>query len=211
MKTNILVLTLVILTVSCEIKQMEDISDEITYDTIKPKSYYPVYPGSWWKYVTDDSTIIVNLTSDSYELHSYRNVPYYADSITYSDSVYVPFFNSEPIYGYDKIEYIADPFGNYFRRWPILRETVGFQFHRSWMDVRYNDLRETVVVTNKFYNGEDSVLTLKGYWKYDPNKKNIIRYQDYIKGVGLVKATLIDTLSNDTIYAKHLIDYFINN
>ena len=201
--------------VACEIKKVEKISNEPSYDTIKPMDYYPVYPKSWWKYVTDDSTIIVDSTSNSYRLHCYKINPDWAydpdkPDIEYSDSFYVSFFNSGPVYGYDKIEHIQAPFGDYYTRWPILREIVGFQFHRSWQDMRYDDYREKVVVTNKFYNGNDSVLILEGTWVYGPNSNNK-SYQEYVKGVGLVRELLIDKTSNDTIYTKHLTDYFISN
>ena len=76
--------------------------------------------------------------------------------------------------------------------------------------MRYDDYREKVVVTNKFYNGNDSVLILEGTWVYGPNSNNK-SYQEYVKGVGLVRELLIDKTSNDTIYTKHLTDYFISN
>jgi len=35
-------------------------SNLIYYDTIKPKDYLPVYPGSWWKYQINDKEFIID-------------------------------------------------------------------------------------------------------------------------------------------------------
>lgn len=182
-----------------------------TFDTIFPKSYLPVYPNSWWKYEINGNTTITTTVSNKYQLHSYRiseNNSWTTQA--YSDTVYVPFFESKPIYGYEKIEWIKPPFGDYYTKWPILSETVGFKFDRDWEDKRYDDFAEKVEVKQKIFNGHDSILILEGHWVYGPNINNK-RQQEYIKGVGLSKDLLIDTVNSDTIYKKVLIDYFISN
>ena len=194
--------------VSCEKS-----SDPI-HETIKPLDYFPVYPGSWWKYRINDTLISIDTVSKEYQLHSYPNQPEYYDENgnivqEFSDPVYVPFFNSRPIYGYDKIEWIRPPFGDYWVKWPILSETVGFKFERNWEDKRYGDFTEKVEVSQKIFNGSDSVLILEGHWIEGPHVKNE-SYQEYFKGIGLYHEYMIDTTSNDTVYRKLLMDWFIN-
>lgn len=197
------------MTVSCERS-----SDPI-YDIIEPLDYFPVYPGSWWKYTINDTLISIDSVSKEYQLHSYQTSPEgYSDANgklvrEFSDPVYVPFFNSRPIYGYEKIEWVRPPFGDYYMKWPILTETAGFNFERNWEDKRYGDFTEKVEVRQKIFNGSDSVLILEGHWIYGPNVKNK-SYQEYFKGIGLYNEYVIDTTTNDTVYKKLLTDWFIN-
>ncbi len=188
-------------------KKEEEINAPVNQniDTIMPQSYYPVYPGSWWTYQINDTGTVTSSVSAGYQLHSYLNG--YSQNST---SVYVPFLDGRPIYGYDKIEWHAPPFGSYYAKWPILSETVGFTFDREWTDKRYGDFAEKVEVQNKIFNGTDSVLILEGHWVYGPN---IVRksYQEYVKGVGLTKHIVVDTLTTDTVFRKILTDHFVNH
>lgn len=212
MKHSVIILALYcILLFACDKNQEIPIIMEPKYDTILPKSYFPVYPKSWWKYKVNDSEIITSSVSKEYQLNFYRIsennnwVP-----LLYSDKVYVPFLDSNPIYGYEKIEWVRPPFGDYYVRWPILSETVGFKFERNWEDKRYGDFTEKVEVKQKIFNGIDSILILEGHWIYGPNLKNK-NYQEYIKGIGLTKELIIDTVTADTLYNKELIEYFVND
>ena len=219
MKNLIELFILILVMVSCEktsiIKSSDPIYD-IIYDTIKPLDYFPIYPGSWWKYDINDSLISIDSVSKIYKINSYRTSPDYfiydeeGNIIQeFSDTVYVPFYNSQPIYGYEKIEWIMPPFGDYYIKWPILSETVGFEFERDWTDKRYGDFGEKVKVTDKLFNGQDSILILVGHWINGDNRSNI-RYQEFIKGIGLSKELVIDTTNNDTVYKKLLMDWYIN-
>jgi hypothetical protein len=187
----------------------------VAYDTIRPLGYYPVYPGSWWKYMVNGTQISYDSVGAQYMLHSYKNNQSSYDSAGnivdyYSDTVFVPFLNGRPIYGYKRIEHIMPPFGNYYTQWPILSETVGFSFDRFWTDKRYGDFSEKVRVEDKYFDGQDSVLILEGHWVYGPavNKKS---YQKYLKGIGLTYEVIIDTISQDTLFEKKLMDFLINH
>ncbi len=205
---NITIIGLILISVvivSCK-KEQETIEiAEHKYDTINAKGYYPVYPGSWWKYQINDTGIAISSVSAGYQLHSFRT----GDS-EYSDSVYVPFLDSKPIYGYEKVEHIQPPFGDYYTKWPILSETVGFTFDREWTDKLYGDFAEKVEVKSKIFNGTDSLLILEGHWVYGPNttKKN---YREFVKGIGLTKEIILDTVTMDTLYKKILADHFVNH
>ena len=195
--------------VSCtwEKEQLEIETDPMT---VVPMSYYPVYPGSWWTYQVNDTTTEQVEVSATYLPHSYINSPEsISENQTYSDTVYVPFVNGNPIYGYNKIAWVAPPFGNYYVQWPILSEEVGFEFERDWTDKRFGDFSEKVKVTSKYFNGTDSIITLEGHWVYGPNVSHK-SYQTYVKNIGLTFSVIVDTVSTDTLYKKVLSDYFIN-
>lgn len=180
-------------------------------DTIFPKAYFPVYPRSWWTYAINDSQILTSRTGDNYQLHSYKiSFDYVGEPLKYSDPVYVPFLDSRPIYGYDYIEHILPPFGDYYTKWPILSETVGFEFERNWMDRRYGDFAEKVEVVDKIFNGSDSLLVLEGHWVYGDNISHK-RYQEYTRGIGLTKDLIIDTVTQDTLFKKILLEYHIQH
>jgi hypothetical protein len=178
--------------------------------TFVPLSYYPVYPGSWWTYEVNDTTTEQVEVSATYLPHRYVNAPTNPAGVqTFSDTAYVPFLNGQPIYGYNKINWVSPPFGNYYVQWPILSEQVGFEFERNWTDKRFGDFSEKVKVTGKYFNGTDSIITLEGHWVYGPNepKKS---YQTFCKNIGLISSYTVDTVAADTVYKKVLLEYFIN-
>jgi hypothetical protein len=174
-------------------------------------NYYPVYPGSWWLYEVNDTTTEQFQVSETYQPNSYENTASESwESPTFSDTVFVPFLNGKPIYGYNKIEWVRPPFGDYYVQWPILSEQVGFEFEREWTDKRYGDFSEKLKVTSKYFNGTDSIITVEGHWVYGPNvsKKS---YQTFGKNIGLMTEYIVDTLTVDTVYKKVLLNYFVNH
>jgi hypothetical protein len=202
---KLLIFLLIVLFVSCK--------KDNPYAVIEPGSYFPAYPNSWWKYLVNDSIIITDSTAHDYVLHNYKKAGYYDDP-QYTDPVYVPYFYSKeiigPIYKYDQIIFL--PFGDGYEKWPILREEIGFKFERE-RGTQYPEMRESVRVVAKYFNGSDSVLILTGTfynsWFNDPFTQK--RYQEFVKDVGLVKDIIFDTITNDTNYRKILIDYKISN
>jgi hypothetical protein len=172
---------------------------ENDYAIIEPGPYFPVYPNSWWKYIVNDSTLITYTTSNRYILHSYQ---------ASSDPVFVPFYNGQPIYKYDRI--VSNAFGTH--KWPILSEIIGFSFTVN-PESQYPEYNEMATVKAKIFDGQDSVLIIVGtfFWGVDypqvtfPEK----RYSEFVKDVGLVKDVIYDTITNDTSLKKILIDYHI--
>lgn len=119
--------------------------------------------------------------------------------------------DSQPIYGYDKIEINYGGFTwKYYTKWPILSEEVGFKYERKETNKKFGDLSEKVIISDKIFNGADSVIIAIGRWPNGPYY-NRITYQEYTKNIGLTKEFLIDTVNMDTLYKKVLIDYHINH
>lgn len=177
-------------------------------DTAFPGSYYPVYPGSFWEYTINGQPGLRDTTSATYLPHSYVS-HYNQGQAVYSDTVYVPFLNGRPIYGYSKIEQPPPIFsmtGEKF--WPILSETVGFSFTEGWIDTRFGDHNEYLKVVSKDVQGSDSVITIRGHRVYGLTQN--VSTRKYVKGVGLSLWIIVDTTANDTFFRQELINYFIN-
>ena len=203
-----LILSLLVISISMSCKKDSNGPNEP--EIIKPKPYFPVYPKSWWKYEINDSAFVTSRVSDDYELHSYQMTDKnWHGKETYSIPKRVPFLDSEPIYGYDKIDKITIQSSMFYQKWPILSEEVGFKYERSYKNKKIYDGSEKLEIVSKTFNGSDSVLTVKGYWVYLVYA-NRISYQEYTKNIGLTKEYLIDTLNMDTLYKKILVDYHIN-
>jgi len=185
---------------------------EDNYRIIEPGSYFPVYPGSWWKYIINDSTIIKDSTSENYMLKSLPP--------EYSEQVYVPIYYSAsgspvaingPVYKYHKII-------NYPKRgpgsqlWPILSETIGYSFDVTPYDVTHNPVIERATVQAKIYNGQDSILIITGHFEdvYGTDTLPLKRHREFIKNIGLSMNVLYDTVKMDTVYKGMLLDYYIN-
>lgn len=179
---------------------------------IYPGSYFPCYPNSWWEYqiINIDKEFEINdttpdtwTTSSTYKAHSY------GCSSSMSKIVFVPFLNGKPIYGYRKLQNSYAPYLNCDELWPILSETVGYKYRRSWTSSRYGDENEYLEVTQKTFDGTDSLIVVEGVWgTRGPNNHNR-SYQVYKKGIGLTDHYIIKKSSRDTVYKRVLVDYSI--
>ena len=209
---TVLVLSICIAVVGCKNKP-ENPEIIPTYDTLKPLSYFPVFPGSFWKYKewnksNGDTLIHFDTTRNNYILHQFQLEP---DS--FSVPVYVPFLNGSPIYEYDRIS--CNDYGYQCSRYPILSEQIGFSFGRYIGDPRFNPwFIQTVVSEKRTDNFGDSILILK---TYHINKSvpmalpsQFVDWTIYKKNVGLFFYCVVDTSMNDTIQKKWLSDFLIN-
>ena len=194
----------------CKKESEKDINQQ-EYDTIKPLSYFPVYPGSYWIYKewhkgNVDTLNIKDTTLSTYILHQYQLMP---DSL--SNPVYVPFLNGIPIYGYDTIT--CDLNGMICSLFPVLSEKIGFTFGHYRGDPRYDPFfEETVVIDKKLDQYGDSILILKANFinKWEPaSSSKFVDWTTYKKNIGLYFYCRVDTTINDTVSKKWLTEYFI--
>lgn len=196
-------------------------------DTLKPLSYFPVFPGSYWKYLVNNQDTLRIQTNPTYIKDSYPIQIYSAQNIYHvSDTVYVPVItNANPNYLYDYVfastskaiyQYssivqmgIASSASTGLIKAAFLSESIGAVITRGGYDFRYPDFRETIVVTQKTAINGDSVLILKGQYN-KTNLPNLFSYEKYIKNVGLSLRYVTDSISHDTVYKCKLLSYYIN-
>ena len=125
-------------------------------------------------------------------------MPYY-----YSSS-HSPLGITGPIYKYNKIVSTLWPPGN--TAWPILKEQTGSGFTAVPED-NHTTVVETRTVTEKYFNGQDSVLVLVGRPNLDVSD---IHVREFYKDIGLARDFIIDTISGDTSNKVILVDYHIS-
>lgn len=66
---------------------------------------------------------------------------------------------------------------------------------------------ETITVSEKYFNGQDSVLTLIGKPNLDVAE---IHIREFYKDIGLARDFYTDTITKDTFNMKTLVDYHIS-
>lgn len=74
------------MTISCTKKKGILVQPKVykAYDTIYPQSYFPVYPGSKWKYLDQNNDTVSCKTDSVYKLDYYTKLNFI------SDTFYVP-------------------------------------------------------------------------------------------------------------------------
>src|SRR6185295_7735575 len=82
-------LAILFLIVSCK--------KEKSISTIYPLSFYPVYPGSFWKYLENDTDTVVSSTASDYIETGFRM------NNGKTAYTYVPYLDNEPIFQYQKM------------------------------------------------------------------------------------------------------------
>jgi hypothetical protein len=191
-----------------------DCNKEDQPEIVVPGSYFPVYPGSWWKYRVNNTMEIIDSTAKDYISYSYTIDDVY-HNIHYSSTDLVPWYYASaqspvgitgPIFKYDHID-THKWFGTYF--WPILSEEIGYEFSEHMGD-QYPEMIEIVTVKEKKFDGQDSILILEGRyeWWYEPYD-SIMRIREFTKDIGLTSDIGINPFNNDTVWNKVLIDYHI--
>lgn len=199
------------------------------FDTLKPLPYFPVYPNSYWKYLTTsrtytyddakkvyvvthiDSVIVIDTTSSKYILNSY--VKYYQNNIhpVISDTTYVPFFNNKPIYHYsilDKI-YSGAP-EPYYEKYKFFSDIIGDTFPTSHNAGHLTYTGLCLKVISKYStNGVDSIVNLRGSYYGNSHFYETEKFL-YKKNVGLILHAKYSPILKDTFYRKELIDYKIS-
>jgi hypothetical protein len=186
--------------------------DEINYKTIYPLPYFPVYPGSYWKYITENGDTITQTTSADYLLDSY-----YIDELEgiKTTPVYVPLWNNIPIYGYSTPRKYISTFG--LRQIPFLKFEKGIYWTTSISEYYIVESAKTIAVdTSIIVNGViyDSVIVVEGF-RQDKYHVTDDTYTYYAKNIGLIKKVHLSImLPNggwDTTSVLNIIDYHINH
>jgi len=193
--------------------------DQENYPIIYPGPYFPVYPNSWWTYmlyqknylVYDSDIVFIDSVMEAHSVDPAYQLNKYVEKVVdskdvYSGPCYVPFYDDMPVYYYDRLHWGYDS----TIKWPILSEKIGFTFPKHSPDTSSGYPYEIMTVIEKYFNGTDSVLVLRGYWINSDHNENRIDIENYTKSIGLTSTYRIDTLNQDTIWWRKLIDYYVS-
>jgi len=104
MKNSAFIILIFVFLFACKkdipVTEPDPVNNMNGYDTLKPLNYYPVYPGSYWRYLENDTDTVIQSTSSNYLPHSYlsyKGLDDYGNYVEqYSDTVYVPFLTTTP-------------------------------------------------------------------------------------------------------------------
>lgn|SRR5574344_1313946 len=200
---------LIFIQLGCNKNKDHDPEDVSEFDTIFPKSYLPVYPGSYWVYGNEDGRIDSVFSADDYVLDYYQN----PEAGYVSDTFYVPELDNVPIWGYEAHTGSVSHSGSYpFTL--ILSDTaeVGYDWIIAYW--QGNENRRQIIAkdtTIQLASGAafDSVIIVKEYQTLPINVLEWWYKRYYAKGVGLIKEE--SWFSNDsTCNNKELIGFKIN-
>jgi hypothetical protein len=199
--------------VSCvkkEIPENAPPKEELHFDTVKPLSYFPVFPGSFWKYLKKagqgSEVIITSTVSNEYQLYQFPTV-----------KAYVPFYDNIPVLGYQRIiptqaAFVPSTFNTF------LSEKIGdvlIERYPKESHYVYNYVSEKMVIASQYLDAENrNVLQVKGSFMWaDPSVKMAdsahVTYREYTKNVGMTFYSKVDTLTKDTIYRLRLVEHRI--
>jgi hypothetical protein len=180
-----------------------------TYDTIVPLSYFPVYPGSYWKYVNSNNDTTLIETDPEYQLDHYT---FQMDGF-YSDTFYVPIYNGTPIWGYEEHTGPISNSGSYPLPM-ILSETIPVGqswIIKNWGAINYSrkiSVKDTTIIIagNSYY----PTIVVNEFWHSGgPPNAPFIKKSYYTKNIGLTRE---DTyfFTDSSVLIKEIIDYHIN-
>jgi len=176
-------------------------------ETLGPKSYFPVFPGSYWEYLdSEGDTIVKRTASDCIE------DIYCVGGDVVDGPYYVPVYEGVPIWGYS--EHTGNPAHSYQSPGLVpvlsLSSSLG-QAWEVWFDSGTEVSRKVVFRDSTIHvSGNEYYPTMMveefysiGPWDY------IWRYKRYYaEHIGLIKE---ERLNYDaSIYTINLIDYHIN-
>jgi hypothetical protein len=174
------------------------------FDTIMPNNYYPVFPGSWWRYLDQDGDTIVINVSDTYLKDS-------VSGTTFKYVSWVPFVGDYGIWGNLKNCCIYTNGQAYLSRMFFDTDTVNV----TWVSGSFSPGPNYPIYSKQLeYNTSitieaavyDSVIIVRSYTEYISD--NWHKYY-YCKNIGIIKEE--DLYPDGQYHEMNIIDYFINH
>ena len=212
----------IIISFSCKkksavaIEKEERVFTAIRVDTIKPNSYLPVYPGSWWKYVNEKGEYVINTTEPEYVKDTYRYFSLQESKYYTSYPSFVPVYMGRKIWGRLEHKDIHYPWDLGKDLIPVVSDslsvgTVWTTYYENSLNAYYSKIihKDTaIIIAGKTYS-PTIVLQLStgnGFSHLFP-----YRNEYYTKNIGMVR-------SEDMIWSKpdsvtsymNIVAYLIN-
>ncbi|MFZ6052583.1 hypothetical protein [Halocola ammonii] len=186
--------------------------DYTPYPVIKPLEYFPVYPGSWWRYVDSNNDTTTIKTAPEYQLDAYK----ITSAAFESDSFYVPVYDGTPIWQYHAhVGPISHSGSTPLRR--ILYDTTAIGYNWSVYNWGGTAKRRKLVARDTSISISSTIyhptILIEEYYtqgppNYYPGYIWVAR-RYYTKDIGLIKEDLYD-YQNDSVTTKEIIDFHIN-
>lgn len=182
-------------------------------DTIIPLSYFPVYPGSFWKYLDSNNDTVLITTDSTYSKDAYS----IGGASFISDSFYVPRYNYPGHYNHTamwRYEAHTGPISN-AGSYPLTRILsdslpVGSSWTiYNWAGTGVNRkiiARDTIIdILGTMYH---PTIAIEEYYSHGPPMYIWINRRYYTKDIGMVKEESYN-YSDSTHNEKLLIEYHI--
>jgi len=206
---RLFLLLIVIVSCSKENDDEKNKNDNVKIDTIFPGDYFPIYPNSYWMYLTSNDDTVIHKADSIYFLNTnydpYKN-PW--DSSLY----YAPKYDGKTVKGYLLSLGTTDYHSS---RWRLLIDDslyVGKVFNSCYIwpnSYWYGKVMniDTSILMNS--NQYDSVIIIMEYSSPPGYENQYIKYY-YAKNIGIIRKEEW-FLYDDTTYEENLINYKINN
>lgn len=203
---SLLVILVMMLSYSCkkDTVNSDQPKNEVSYDTLFPLDYLPVFPDSWWKYIDSDGETSYLKTDSVYQIDT---------EATVVDTFYVPVYNGEPIWGYDAHtdSYLSHAGTTKFKTLLSETEPVGSSWLiHNWAGTGVS--RKIIAKDTTIIIGDVSYFPTIGveeYYSEGPVEYIWISRRYYTKNIGLVKEERYIS-SDSTVSSLELADYFVN-
>lgn len=180
-----------------------------SYNTLEPFSYFPAYPGSFWKYVDSNGDTTLKETAPSYQADHYT----FGSAAYVSDTFLVPFYDGIPIWGYEAHTGPISNSGSYpFTRIVSDSLPVGSSWFISYWSGTAISRKIIAKDTSLVINGNTYAPTIavEEYFSQGPSSYIWLARRFYTKNIGLVREDIFNT-SDSTVNTKELIDFFVNH
>lgn len=206
---TILIVLLVTFMFACKKDNITSNNTNLSYNTIFPLDYFPVFPGSYWKYVDDNNDTIEYNTNSSYQKDAYT-----VGSAAYvSDTFLVPIYNGIPIWGYEAHTGPISNSGSYpltrilSDSLPVGSNWVIYNWSGTAISRKIIAKDTTITISSNSYY---PTIVVEEYYSSGPPSYIWIAKRYYTKDIGLIREDLYNSLDSTT-NTKHIIDYFINH
>jgi hypothetical protein len=182
-----------------------------SHPTVFPLSYFPVYPGSYWKYEDLASgQITTKNTEPTYKKDLNRTS--YASK---ADTFYVPYYEGVPIWGYSMHATTINKFGEYPFTKILSDSTVKVQ---PWTMYRWSGILirrkvktrdTTIIIKGKSYY---PTIVMQDYNDEGPSRGLRQSESYYTKDIGLIMYKTFGGYPYDTLFTSTivLVEHYIN-
>ena len=176
-------------------------------DTIKPYDFFPIFPGSYWKYIDTENELSQENIAPNYIIDSGSNSQFS------SSKYYVPVYKNYAYWGYERHnhnakigqeEHFVKLVSEVDTTWKVVTSLFG-------INRTSEKLSTTLTVSGISFSNVNSVTDR---YTYGPPVQAIISRSFYAKNVGLIRKDFYDKDYSDSvdnvINSKLLVDFYIN-